>query len=77
MNNIIYMDNAATTMVLPEVLKSMIPFYIDMYGNSSASYSFSELSKNAINNSRKIIADTLNTMTQNIYITNGGTETDN
>ncbi|MCR5608408.1 MAG: cysteine desulfurase [Lachnospiraceae bacterium] len=77
MNNLIYMDNAATTMVLPEVLDAMMPFYKDFYGNPSGSYSFAEISKNAINDSRKIIADTLNTMPHNIYFTNGGTESDN
>ena len=44
----IYMDNAATTAVLPEVLDKMIPYYKDIYSNPSAIYSFAQKSKNAV-----------------------------
>ena len=44
----IYMDNAATTRVKPEVLEAMLPFYGDVYGNPSTIYSFGREAKAAL-----------------------------
>ena len=73
----IYMDNAATTAVLPEVLDKMIPYYKDIYSNPSAIYSFAQKSKNAVENARSVIADTLGAAPGEIYFTGGGSESDN
>lgn len=73
----IYMDNAATTAVLPEVLDKMIPYYKDIYSNPSAIYSFAQKSKNAVEDARSVIADTLGAAPGEIYFTGGGSESDN
>lgn len=73
----IYMDNAATTAVLPEVLDKMIPYYKDIYSNPSAIYSFAQKSRNAVEDARAVIADTLKVSPDEIYFTGGGSESDN
>ena len=73
----IYMDNAATTAVLPEVLDKMIPYYKDIYSNPSAIYSFAQKSRNAVEDARAVIADTLKVSPNEIYFTGGGSESDN
>ena len=73
----IYMDNAATTAVIPEVLDKMMPYYKDIYSNPSAIYSFAQKSKNAVEDARAVIADTLGAAPNEIYFTCGGSESDN
>lgn len=73
----IYMDNAATTAVIPEVLDKMLPYYKDIYSNPSAIYSFAQKSKNAVEDARAVIADTLGAAPNEIYFTGGGSESDN
>lgn len=77
MNNIIYMDNAGTTRTHPLVVSEMLPYFSNLYGNPSSIYGFAEKSRSAIENSRKIIASSLNTKPENIYFTSGGSEADN
>ena len=48
MQNIIYLDNAATTKVKEEVLKNMIPFFSEGYGNPSSIYSIGRSSKESL-----------------------------
>lgn len=74
---IIYMDNAATTPVKPAVLKAMLPYFTEKFGNPSSIYSISSENKKAITNAREVIAGTLNTAPENIYFTAGGSESDN
>ena len=50
MNKIIYMDNAATTALKPEVFEKMKPFLINNYANPSAVYSFAQEAKAAVDN---------------------------
>lgn len=73
----IYLDNAATTKVLPEVLEAMIPYLTDDYGNPSSFYNFAKRSKKAVNDSREIIARAISAKTNEIYFTSCGTESDN
>ncbi len=74
---IIYMDNAATTPVRPEVLEAMIPYFTEKFGNPSSIYSISAENKKAITDARELIAKTINTTQENIYFTAGGSESDN
>lgn len=73
----IYLDNAATTRTSPEVVKEMLPFFSEYYGNPSSIYEFSNGPKKAVAQARKDIADTLGAKPQEIYFTAGGSESDN
>lgn len=74
---LIYMDNAATTPVKPEVLDAMLPYFTEKFGNPSSIYSISSENKKAITDAREVIAKTINTAPENIYFTAGGSESDN
>lgn len=77
MNKIIYMDNAATTQVYPEVLEAMNPFFTEYYGNPSALYSFADETENAVDKARDTVADLIGAKKEEIYFTGGGSESDN
>ena len=77
MNRLIYLDNAATTQVYPQVLDAMLPFFTEHYGNPSAIYSFANEAKKAVDQSRSTIADLIGANTDEIYFTGGGSESDN
>ena len=78
MNKLIYMDNAATTSVRPEVLEKMMPYFTDNYANPSSIYNFAQKTKNAIEDARNMIADIIGANKANeIYFTAGGSESDN
>lgn len=74
---LIYLDNAATTAILPEVLDKMMPYLTEYYGNPSSVYGLAGVSKEAIDNSRKTIADFIGAKENEIYFTAGGSESDN
>ena len=74
---IIYMDNAATIPVKPEVLDAMLPYFTEKFGNPSSIYSISSQNKKDITTARETIAKAINTDTANIYFTAGGSESDN
>ena len=74
---LIYMDNAATTPVKPEVLDAMLPYFTEKFGNPSSIYSISSENKKTITDAREVIAKTINTTLENIYFTAGGSESDN
>lgn len=77
MNKLIYLDNAATTQVYPEVLDAMLPFFTEHYGNPSAIYSFAGESGKAVADARAALADLIGAKTEEIYFTGGGSESDN
>lgn len=77
MDNLIYMDNAATTRVLPEVYQAMQPYFDELYGNASSIYRFAGKAQKAVDDARQIIADYLGAETKEIYFTGGGSESDN
>ena len=77
MDRLIYLDHAATTATRPEVVEAMLPFFTEKFGNPSSVYGFSNHSKDAIIGARKIIGESLNTDSSNIYFTAGGSESDN
>ena len=74
---IIYMDNAATTPVRPEVLDAMIPYFTEKFGNPSSIYGISSEAKKAITDARETIAKSIHTAPEHIYFTAGGSESDN
>ena len=73
----VYLDNAATTKIDPQVLNVMRRYERALYGNASSKYSLGEISKNAIETSREIIASAINAEPSEIYFTSGGTEANN
>lgn len=77
MTKTIYLDNAATTPTDPEVLKEMLPYFCERYGNASSVYGLGQESKQAVSKARKQIADALNADEGEIYFTAGGSESDN
>jgi len=77
MGNIIYMDNAATTRVAPEVLKEMLPYFSEQYGNPNSIYGLGQSSYKAVAEAREIIAGAINAKIGEIYFTAGGTEANN
>ena len=77
MKKVIYLDNAATTRVRPEVVEAMLPYFTEHYGNPSSVYDFSTPCKKAMAHTREVIAGSLGASENEIYFTNGGTEADN
>jgi len=77
MNKIIYMDNAATTKVHPNVLKAMLPYLKQNYGNPSSIYALGQESRKAIETARRQVAKALRANSNEIFFTSGGSESDN
>lgn len=77
MDKYIYLDNASTTQVYPEVFEAMKPYFTEYYANPSSIYSFAEKSKKAVEDARNIIAGFTGARTEEIYFTAGGSESDN
>ena len=73
----IYADNAATTKLDKDAYEAMLPFLLNEYANASQPYSFSRKTKAALKKARKMIADCINALPEEIYFTSGGTESDN
>lgn len=73
----VYLDNAATTPMDPEVFEAMQPYMLGMWGNPSSIHSHGREVRSAIEKSRRKVADLLNTAPAEIFFTSGGTEADN
>ena len=73
----VYADNAATTRVYPEVVDAMLPYFTDLYGNPSSIHLAGQLSKEALDSSRKKTADILGCTPWEIIFTSCGTESAN
>ncbi|HHT83682.1 MAG TPA: cysteine desulfurase NifS [Clostridiales bacterium] len=73
----VYLDNAATTKLDEQVLKAMMPYLTDIYGNASSMHSFGREAGKAVDESRAKVASILNCKPSEIYFTSGGTESDN
>ena len=73
----IYLDNAATTEMLPEVTYAMEPYFIKKYGNASTSYELGVEAKNAIELAREQVAASIMAKPSEIFFTSGGSESDN
>lgn len=77
MERTIYMDNAATTKPRKEVVEAMMPYLEEYYANPSSMYGIAMENQKVIQDSRKLIADTLGAESEEIYFTAGGSEADN
>ena len=73
----VYMDNAATTALAPEVLEQMMPYLTANYGNPSSVHSFGREAKPGLDKARRQVADALNAQPEEIIFTGCGTESDN
>jgi cysteine desulfurase len=73
----VYLDNSATTVVIPEVIKEMRQYFSDTYGNASSFHYFGRQAKMALENARTKIATLLNANPEEVFFTASGTESDN
>jgi cysteine desulfurase len=76
-DEIIYLDNNATTQLDPAVIEEMLPFLTKYYGNPSSGYSFAATARKAINVARERLAALLGCEPTEIIFTSGGTESNN
>lgn len=77
MDKLIYLDNAATTKVAPEVYDAMKPYFEEYFGNAASVYRFAGESRKAVEQARTDVAAFLNAKPNEIYFTGGGSESDN
>ena len=73
----VYLDNAATTPIAPEVVEVMLPIFKENFGNPSSTHFFGRNAKALIETSRRTIAKFLNCQSSEIIFMSGGTEADN
>lgn len=73
----IYLDYAATSPVLPEVLDAMLPFFMSCFGNPSGIHENGRETRKAVERARREVAETLGAESREIVFTSGGSESDN
>src|SRR5579864_1238753 len=73
----IYLDNNATTPVLPEVFEAMHPYFTERFGNASSIHHHGQETRAAVENARESVAELLGCSASEIVFTSGGTEGDN
>ena len=73
----IYLDYAATTPVHPEVVRTMLPYLTERYGNPSSIHAFGQEARTAVEDARGQVADLIGAKPEEIVFTSGGTEADN
>jgi len=73
----IYLDYAATTPTHPEVVKAMLPYLTNVFGNPSTIYSYGQEARGAIEEARTKVAELIGARGEEITFTSGGTEADN
>lgn len=74
---IVYTDNNATTKVADEVIKEMLPYFGELYGNPSSMHTFGDQVAKKIKQARQQVADLINADPEEIVFTSCGTESDN
>lgn len=70
----IYLDYAATTPIDEEVLKEMLPYLKDKFGNASSIHTFGQITRTAIESARESVSKIIHAKPSEIYFTSGGTE---
>jgi cysteine desulfurase len=73
----VYLDNNATTPLLPEVLEAMLPYYGERFGNASSIHHHGQDTRGAVERARESVAKLLGCRASEIVFTSGGTEADN
>ncbi len=73
----VYVDNNATTMVAPEVVEAMLPYFSELYGNASSMHFFGGQVQKKVNEARDKVADLIGADPTEIVFTSCGTESDN
>lgn len=76
-DKIIYFDHASTTPVDERVLESMMPYFCEIYGNSSSIHSVGRRAVKAVDEARETISKIIGSKFEEVYFTSGGTESDN
>lgn len=73
----IYLDNASTTPMRPEVLEAMLPYFTEQYGNPSSIYPLGQDASDAVAQARATLAQCIGAKPREIFFTSGGSESDN
>jgi len=73
----VYLDHSATTPTDPRVVEAMLPYFSDVYGNTSSAHQFGRRAERAVEKARRTIAEVLNCKPSEIVFTSGGSESDN
>jgi cysteine desulfurase len=73
----VYLDNVATTPVLPEVLEVMLPYFKDDYGNAQSLHDWGDAAREALANARSQVADLIGGEAEGVIFTASGTESNN
>ena len=73
----VYLDHNATTPLDPRVFEAMKPYFTDVYGNPSSPHHYGRLAKQALEESRAVVAEAIGAKPEEIIFTSGGTESDN
>ncbi len=73
----VYLDYAATTPVLPEVLQAMLPYFSDIYGNPQSIHRWGDEARQAIEEARAGVAGLIGGRPEEVIFTSGGTESNN
>jgi cysteine desulfurase len=73
----VYLDNNATSPVLPEVWQAMQPFFFEHFGNASSIHHYGQEARSAVERARESVAKLLNCAPVEVVFTSGGTEADN
>lgn len=73
----VYMDNNASTPVLPEVFEAMRPYFLERFGNASSIHHYGQHGRAAVERARNAVAALLNARPAEIVFLSGGTEADN
>ena len=73
----VYLDNNATTPVLPEVMEAMRPYFTERFGNASSIHHYGQDTRSAVERARESVAALLACRASDIVFTSGGTEADN
>ena len=73
----VYLDYTATTPTRPDVVKAMLPYFTDVFGNPSSIHSYGQEGKEAIEEARVKVAELIGAQDEEIVFTSGGTEADN
>lgn len=73
----VYLDNNATTPVLPEILEAMTPYFSEHFGNASSIHHHGQETRSAVEDARESVASLLGCRAAEVVFTSGGTEADN